>query len=142
MCTSHIMSALILLSVLASVHAGEPEKGRGSLHLRITERGAAGKVVLAPCRIHLAGDQGKPVLPPGLPAFRDHFNCDGDVRLDLPAGTYTYTVERGPEYRRAFRPRGRRCGRGPGARGRARPHDRPGSPGLVFGRDSHSPAAR
>src|SRR5262249_12664414 len=72
----------------------------GILRLRIVER-KADLVAPVPARVHLADARGKPVLAPGLPAWRDHFNCDGDVRLDLPPGRYTYTIERGPEYRRA-----------------------------------------
>ncbi len=74
--------------------------GSGTLRLRIVER-KADRVSPIPARVHLADASGKPVLAPGLPAWRDHFNCDGDVRLDLPPGRYTYTVERGPEYRRS-----------------------------------------
>jgi hypothetical protein len=69
------------------------------LKLRVVEAGP-GPTAAVPARVHLADARGKPVLPAGLPAFRDHFNCDGEVRLDLPPGRYAYTVERGPEYRR------------------------------------------
>jgi hypothetical protein len=89
----------------ASHHAGGPLVARrareasGTLRLRIVER-RAGQVAPIPARVHLADAAGNPVLAPGLPAWRDYFNCEGDVRLDLPPGRYTYTVERGPEYRR------------------------------------------
>jgi hypothetical protein len=89
-----------MLSVLTLARAAEPVKGRGSLHLRITERVSAGQLVPAPARIHLADGRGQPVLAPGLPAFKDHFNCDGEVRLNLRPGLYTYTVERGPDFAR------------------------------------------
>jgi arylsulfatase len=79
--------------------AEKAREGTGTLRLRIVER-KADRIIPVPARVHLADAKGKPVLPSGLPAWRDHFNCDGDVRLDLPAGRYTYTVERGPEYRR------------------------------------------
>jgi hypothetical protein len=74
--------------------------GTGTLRLRIVER-KAGRLAPIPARVHLADANGKPALASGLPAWRDHFNCDGNVRLDLPPGRYTYTIERGPEYRRA-----------------------------------------
>jgi hypothetical protein len=52
--------------------------------------------------VHLAGPDGEPVAAPGLPFYRDHFNCPGIARLErLRPGRYTYTIERGPEYRRA-----------------------------------------
>jgi hypothetical protein len=80
--------------------AERAREGTGTLRLRIVERKGE-RVALVPARVHLADAGGRPVLAPGLPAWRDHFNCDGDVRLDLPPGRYTYIVERGPEYRRA-----------------------------------------
>jgi hypothetical protein len=80
--------------------AERDREGTGTLRLRIVER-KAGQAAPVPARVHLADAGSKPVLAPGLPGWRDHFNCDGDVRLDLPPGRYTYTVERGPEYRRA-----------------------------------------
>lgn len=51
-----------------------------------------------PCRIHLADAAGQPVLAPPLPAWKDHFVCDG--RADVPArpGKFHYEIERGPEY--------------------------------------------
>jgi len=59
---------------------------------------AAGKP--APCRIHLVDGEGKPQLSDHLPSFRDHFCCDGEATLTLPAGRYGYVIERGPEYER------------------------------------------
>jgi hypothetical protein len=80
--------------------AKEDRDDTGTLRLRIVERNADG-IAPVPARVHLADAKGEPVLASGLPAWRDHFNCDGDVRLELPPGRYTYTIERGPEYRRA-----------------------------------------
>ena len=51
-----------------------------------------------PTRIHLLNAEGKPQRPPGFPTWHDHFVCDGKAVVDLPAGTYTCTVERGPEF--------------------------------------------
>jgi hypothetical protein len=98
-----ISATLIALTAIAqsAVGADTPSKAdRGTLEFRIVEQPAAGAPVAVPARVHLADAGGNPVLAPGLPGFRDHFNCDGSVRLELPAGRYTYTVERGPEYRR------------------------------------------
>jgi hypothetical protein len=94
------LPTLTMLSVLAPASGAQPPEPRGSLRLRVNQRSAAGALLPAPSRIHLRDGRGRPVLAPGLPAFRDHFNCDGEVRLELPAGPYTYTVERGPEFRR------------------------------------------
>ena len=48
-----------------------------------------------PCRIHLADPAGLPVAPPGCPAWKDHFVCDGSARLQLAPGTYRCRIERG-----------------------------------------------
>jgi hypothetical protein len=53
-----------------------------------------------PCRIHLSGPDGKPVLAPKLPAWKDHFCCDGRVVLRLSPGRHHYEIERGPEHQR------------------------------------------
>jgi len=60
------------------------------------------QVAAAPvhCRIHLTGPDSKPVLPEHLPSFHDHFCFDGDEQISLTPGTYTYVIERGPEYTR------------------------------------------
>lgn len=67
------------------------------LHIRVND--AAGKPL--PCRIHLYNAAGKPLFTKGLPAWRDHFVCDGNARIELPAGKYRYEIERGPEYETA-----------------------------------------
>jgi hypothetical protein len=51
-----------------------------------------------PCRIHLKDSDNKSVQAPGLPFWRDHFACTGQVTLKLDAGVYTCEIERGPEY--------------------------------------------
>jgi hypothetical protein len=53
-----------------------------------------------PCRIHLFNSQGKVQQAPGLPFWKTHFVCPGDVALTLPADTYQYQIERGPEHAR------------------------------------------
>jgi len=55
----------------------------------------------AAARVHLKDSAGGPQRPPGLPFWRDHFVQSGQARFDLPAGTYTYEIERGPEFGRA-----------------------------------------
>jgi len=81
------MTALILAVLCAA-------QGNSALvDFGVTEHGEP-----VPCRIHLAGAAGKPFKPPGLPFWKDHFVCPGTARIDLPVGSYTYEVERGPEY--------------------------------------------
>ena len=51
-----------------------------------------------PCRIHLKNASGRPVRVPHMIAWGDHFVCDGNVKLKLPVGSYTFLIERGLEY--------------------------------------------
>lgn len=62
----------------------------------VVDVSAEGKPV--PCRIHLKNPDGKPVKPPGFPAWFDHVVVSESATLQLPAGEYTYEVERGPEW--------------------------------------------
>jgi hypothetical protein len=67
----------------------------GEVELRIIDD-ASGKPVA--CRVHLKDAAGGPVRAGKSPFFRDHFTCDGEVQLDLPAGEYSYEIEKGPEW--------------------------------------------
>jgi hypothetical protein len=51
-----------------------------------------------PARIHLLNGEGKTQRPPGFPAWHDHFVGNGKAVMDLADGTYSCTVERGPEF--------------------------------------------
>jgi hypothetical protein len=51
-----------------------------------------------PCRVHLKDSTDKPVQPPGLPFWRDHFVFNGVAELDLAPGNYSYELDRGPEH--------------------------------------------
>jgi hypothetical protein len=95
----------VFLAVLpALAAAGGPAAAEGTLaemgaiRLRVREKGRDPPL---PARIHLRDPRGEPVRAPGLPFFHDHFSCEGDVRIELAAGGYDYTVARGPEYREA-----------------------------------------
>jgi hypothetical protein len=79
------------------VNIVEANINTGEVHFTIYDA-ASGETV--PCRIHLVNSEGKPQLPNHLPSFYDHFCCDGNEALDLPAGKYQYVIERGPEYKR------------------------------------------
>jgi hypothetical protein len=92
-------SAFVLAPVLIAL--APLAWGAEPLRILIVEREGSGKEVPVPARVHLAGPDGKPVRAEGLPFFHDHFDCPGEAHLRLPAGTYRYVVERGPEYRRA-----------------------------------------
>ena len=72
-------------------------KGTTSLKFIVHDAATGARV---PCRIHLADESGTTRAPAGLPFFADHFECAGAAALDLTDGTYTYAIERGPEFTR------------------------------------------
>lgn len=51
-----------------------------------------------PCRVYLKDPDGKPFLPGGYLAWRDHFVCAGRAVFELAPGAYAIAIERGPEY--------------------------------------------
>jgi hypothetical protein len=53
-------------------------------------------------RMHLVDQRGKPVIPPKSVSWRDHFVFDSQVLLSLRPGAYTFTLDRGPEYKLYF----------------------------------------
>ena len=89
-----ISSSFVLFSVIVSTGAVAAD---GRLQFRVND--AQGQPL--PCRIHVADGEGKAWQAAGLPFWRDHFVCSGQAALELPPGTYRYTVERGPEYESA-----------------------------------------
>jgi hypothetical protein len=58
-----------------------------------------------PTRIYLVGPDGKPVTPPGVPAYdkndEHHFIAPGRLEIDLQPGRYRLSAERGVEHRPA-----------------------------------------
>lgn len=76
--------------------ATRPPVQAGQLEIRIQD---AGTGTLVAARMHLRNAKGKPVKPPRVPAWHDHFAVDGRILLDLPNGNYEFEIERGPEYK-------------------------------------------
>ncbi|MCE9527183.1 MAG: hypothetical protein K8R36_14145 [Planctomycetales bacterium] len=70
--------------------------GKGELEVRVIDKDT-GKPIAA--RMHLKDAKGKPVKVPKVPYWNDHFVFEDKIRLELPLGTYTFEMERGPEYR-------------------------------------------
>ena len=54
---------------------------------------------LVPVRMHLRDRRGRPVRPPRVPFWHDHFVFNGELTLELKPGRYQFEMERGPEYR-------------------------------------------
>jgi len=92
--TTRSICSICCLAVLtaAAFSADDP----ASLRFHITD--AAGHAV--PCRIHLYDSAGNPQKPEGLPAWNDHFVCNGTAELVLQPDTCRYEIERGPEHQR------------------------------------------
>src|SRR6266480_444885 len=84
--------ALVLASSAVLVRAAD----QGRLEVRAIDK-ATGQPVAA--RMHLKDAKGKPVKPPKVPFWKDHFVFDGTIVLDLPLGTYAFELECGPEYK-------------------------------------------
>ncbi|MSU48623.1 MAG: hypothetical protein EXS37_05925 [Opitutus sp.] len=88
------MKALFCIACLLAWIA--PSADGAELRIRTVDD-ADGRTV--PARIHLANAAGQPVRPTApLPFWRDHFTSPGEVVIEVPAGRYTATVERGPEW--------------------------------------------
>jgi hypothetical protein len=66
------------------------------LEIRVTD---ADTGELLPVRMHLKDSRGRAVRPPRLTFWHDHFVLPGVAVLELRAGTYTFELERGPEYK-------------------------------------------
>jgi hypothetical protein len=81
--------ALLLLARLASAQDGQ-------LEFRAVNKDT-GQPMAA--RMHLKDARGRPVKPPKVPYWKDHFVFDGAIILELPAGGYTFELEAGPEFR-------------------------------------------
>lgn len=85
-----------ILVIVLSLLAGLGLAVDGELELRVTD---ADSGELVPVRMHLKNSRGRAVLPPRVPAWKDHFVFPGKIVLELPPGSYTFEMERGPEYK-------------------------------------------
>ncbi|MEM7559890.1 MAG: hypothetical protein AAF394_12285, partial [Planctomycetota bacterium] len=53
-----------------------------------------------PCRIHLKDSDGKSQFAFGQPKWNDHFVCSGRIAAAVAPGSYSWEIERGPEWKR------------------------------------------
>lgn len=71
----------------------------GTLRIRTTDiRDPRTKL---PARIHLRDSSGGHVLSPHLPSWFDHITIPGELTLEVPAGLYHGSAEKGPEWQPA-----------------------------------------
>lgn len=85
--------------VLATGWIGVAESAaaaRGTLHLSVTDQ-ATGEPLAV--RMYLKNERGRTIHPPRTVWWKDHFVVDGAIDLELLPGSYTFEMERGPEYK-------------------------------------------
>ncbi|HMJ67065.1 MAG TPA: hypothetical protein VK615_17105 [Candidatus Binatia bacterium] len=87
------MTKMLLLMLALS---GLSVSAADAVKVALTVLGEGAKPM--PARIHLKDAAGKPQRAPGRPFWRDHFVCDGRADVEVAAGSYTYEIERGPEW--------------------------------------------
>ena len=85
----------MLLALLIAAAVPEALAGGGKFELTVID-GDTGQPIA--CRMHLKSPNGKPRKVRGFPNWNDHFVFPGKVIFELPRGTYTLQIERGPEY--------------------------------------------
>ena len=97
---SGAMSGKVLLNLKfeSPILGGEvklPSYENGYAEFAITNK-ADGKK--KPCRIYVYNQKGEPQYDDTCPDCFETFTCDGNARLILPEGKYTYEIESGKEY--------------------------------------------
>lgn len=92
------ISLILGVFVSSLLPAGSTARAAGKIEIVAVDK-KSGKPVA--CRMHVKDAAGKAQRAGALPFWHDHFVCPGQVTLDLPAGKYSYEVERGPEHTRA-----------------------------------------
>lgn len=92
-----LIGAVMLAWLGGGIGAGRSfAQARGELEIRVVDEETQ---ELLPVRMHVKDAQGKPVKPPGVIYWHDHFVVPGKAVLELRPGNYTFEMERGPEYR-------------------------------------------
>jgi len=86
---------LALVLVLAGLAGTAAAADKGEFEITVIDHHSGDPIA---CRMHLKNQLGKPVRPPKVPYWHDHFAIDGTLMLKLPLGNYTFEIERGPEY--------------------------------------------
>jgi hypothetical protein len=87
----------VLLAIVSTITAvSRCEAAGGDIEIRAVDHETGQPIAV---RMHLKDQSGKPVQPPKVPFWKDHFVFDGKITLSLPPGNYTFEMERGPEYR-------------------------------------------
>lgn len=94
-----VLLALVFVSGIAPLPAWQrvvAAASKSQVTLRVTDQETG---ELLPVRMHLKDPKGKPVKPPKVPYWNDHFVFGGELTLTLAPGKFTYELEHGPEYK-------------------------------------------
>ena len=91
-----VMLFLLVVSLAWAVAPRLALAGKGQLEIRAVDKDTGKPIAV---RMHLKDQRGKPVKPPKVPYWKDHFVFEGKLVLELSPGAYTFEMERGPEYR-------------------------------------------
>jgi hypothetical protein len=93
-----LSARILLLLVVCAAGLPSPAWGArgGEFTLRIVDSETKQPIA---ARMHLKDQRKRPVQPPDVPFWKDHFAVDGEITFKLKTGHYTFEIERGPEYR-------------------------------------------
>jgi hypothetical protein len=86
--------ALVAVVAVAFRHETHPKATIGFVIEVLDQSGTP-----VPCRVHLRGADGAVWSTSAWPSFDDHFVFSGLATFPMEPGSYTYEIERGPEYR-------------------------------------------
>ncbi len=90
----YLLAALLI--AVAHIPLASLAANKGELEIRAVDKDSGQPLAV---RMHLKDAKGKPVKPPKIPFWNDHFVFEGKIVLSLPTGNYTFEMEHGPEYR-------------------------------------------
>lgn len=91
--SAFFLTACCLVSLIMPTR--QARAAGGELRITVVDRDT-GKPIA--CRMHLKNAKGVAQQAPKMPFFKDHFVFPGKITLKLPKGSYTFELERGPEY--------------------------------------------
>jgi len=83
----------LLLSLFAATALAAK---KGEVEFRVIDSKTSEPIAV---RMHLKDQKGKVVKPPKSVFWHDHFVFEGSIKLELSPGTYSFEMERGPEYK-------------------------------------------
>ena len=90
-------SRLLFAVLVAGIVVGDTWSADGTVQLTVIDKTTGAPI---PSRMHLrqGREDGRTRKVPGLPFWHDHLVFPGQIKLELPRGSYFFTIEHGPEY--------------------------------------------